>query len=253
MLKGIFDLFGGLLNLQKKLDLKKLPSQGVFYQDDFWIKIKKAKTEDIVQYELSFEADNLYQIVESVKDVVRKNIELPINYSLEDIKSVDTVYIFLEIVKFTLNKKIMIQYLDELENKRELEFTSKNFNYFDFSKWERDDETAEILIDGYRFAMPSIGVENCLTFYLLDRLKDKSVDWESKNYDFIFFCGNKNFLTKEEMDNLVTIFNDDLDAKEQEKVKKITEIFMRLVGYTLIDEERKVEVKSRVDLLNIWK
>jgi hypothetical protein len=254
MLQGIFDLFSGLTNHQKKLDLKTLPTQGVFYPNDFFIKIKKAKLEDIIEYEYNFKKDNLYIVVESIKKVVMKNCFLPRNYDFAQIKSVDLVFIFLEIVKFTMKKEIIVEYYDEYSEKNDkIEFNSKNFNYFDFSTYERDEETAEILIDGYRFSMPSVGVENCLTFYILDKMKDKSQDWESKSFDFIFFCGNKGHLTTEEMDNLVIIFNEDLDSKEQKKVEDIIEIFMKIVGYTLIIDGRQVEIKSKIDLENVWK
>jgi len=45
---NLVNLLKGLLNLQKKIDIKILPSQGLFYKDDFEITIKKADVEDII-------------------------------------------------------------------------------------------------------------------------------------------------------------------------------------------------------------
>jgi hypothetical protein len=252
---GIFEMFNGLLNQSKKLDLKFLPSQGVFYKDDFEIRIKKAKLEDIIDYEQNFDKENIYLVVESLKKIVRNNVILPKNYTIDDIKSVDTVYLFLEIVKFTQNKKINIDYFDETSQKNEIiEFSSQNFNYFDFHKHERDPKTAEILVDGYRFSMPSIGIEHCLTHFLLKKIKlDQKSEWDTYSYDFLFFTGNKSNLTFEEMENLVIIFNFDLDKKEQEKISNIVNKFMKIVGYNLKKEDRIIDIKSKINLEKIWK
>lgn len=252
---GIFDMFNGLLSQSKKLDLKLLPSQGVFYKKDFEIRIKRASLEDIIDYEQNFDKGNIYLVVESLKKVVRNNVILSKNYTVEDIKSVDTVYLFLEIVKFTQNKKINVDYFDEFTQKNELiEFSSQNFNYFNFDNYERDPETAEILIDGYRFSMPSIGIEHCLTHFLLKKIKlDQKSEWDTYSYDFLFFSGNKSHLSFEEMENLVIIFNYDLDSKEQEKISKITDKFMKIVGYNLKKDDRIIEIKSKIDLEKIWK
>jgi hypothetical protein len=55
------------------------------------------------------------------------------------------------------------------------------------------------------------------------------------------------------MENLVTIFNYDLDSKEQDKISKITNKFMKIVGYNLKKEDRIIEIKSKIDLEKIWK
>jgi len=252
---GIFDLFNGLIHQQKKLKLKELPSQGVFYKDDFSIKIKKAKIEDIIEYEHNFNKENVYLVVESIKKVIKNNVVLPKGYVFEDIKSVDMIFIFLEIVKFTQNKKINISYFDDnISKMQEIEFSSKNFNYFDFSKFVRDSETAEILVDDWRFSMPSIGIENCLTYYLLAKIKEKGEDdLSGYSFDFVFFSANKNKLTFNEMENLFEIFNYDIDEKDKRKITSIVDTFMKLVGYNLKIEGKIVEIKSKIDLEKIWK
>ena len=252
---GIIELMRGLLKQTHKIEKSKLPSQGIFYLKDFEIKIKKADMEDIIEYELNYDKEDLYSVIESVKTVVRKNIILSKDYKFEDIKSVDIVFLFLEIVKFTMNKEIIISYFNDVTGTPEdLKFDCDNFNYFDFSKYEKDEENAEILISDYRFSMPSIGIENCLTQFLITKSNDVDAKkWNKYNYDFLFFCGNKNNLSFPEIENLVTIFNYDIDAEEQVKINKIVKKFLKVIGYKLKSNGKVVDVKSKIDLENIWK
>jgi hypothetical protein len=135
-----------------------------------------------------------------------------------------------------------------------LKFDSNNFNYFNFDEYEIDEVTAEILIDGYRFSMPSIGLESSLISFLMNKtnIADANV-WNNYSYDFLFFCGNKKSLTISEIENLVTLFNVDLDSSEQTKIANIVKRFMKIVGYTLVSNGKVIDVKSRLDLETIWK
>lgn len=253
VINSILNMFNGLLNSTKKLDLKKLPSQGRFYQDDFELSIKKADLEDIIDYEYNFDKENIFLVVESLKKVVRKNTILSKGYVFEDIKSVDLVFLFLEIVRFTNNKKINVQYYNtKLGKKDTIEFNSDTFNYFDFSRYTFDEETKEILMKGYRFSMPSIGVENCLTYYLAQKINEGE-DYKNYFYDFLFFTGNKNHLNEQEMENLVTIFNFDIEDSEKEIISGIVNQFMQIVGYTLKLEGEVIEIKTKINLETIWK
>jgi hypothetical protein len=254
VINSILNMFNGLLNSSKKLNLKKLPSQGRFYHEDFELRIKKADLEDIIDYEYNFDKDNIFLVVESLKKVVRKNTILSKGYVFEDIKSVDLVFLFLEIVRFTNNKKINVQFYNTKSGQKDLiEFNSDTFNYFDFSKYKFDEDTKEILIQDYRFSMPSIGIENCLTFYLADKITEQGDSFKNYFYDFLFFTGNKNYLSKSELDNLVTIFNFDIEDSEKEKIKKIVNHFMQIVGYTLKLDGEVIEIKTKIDLQTIWK
>lgn len=251
---NISEIIRNLLNQPKKININKLPTQGIFYKKDFEIKIKKADLEDIIEYEYNYDGDNLFSVIESLKKIVVKNTSFNKDYCFNDIKSVDIVYIFLEIVKFTLNKQIKIPYFDEKTNKLEMiEFNNDNFNYFDFSEYKSliDNETNEIIIDGYRFSMPSIGSENCISQFLIS--KGNSKKWANYSYDFIFFIGNKNTLSFSEIENLITIFNYDLDDVEIDKVINIKNKFSSLVGYSLKKDGKIIEIKSKLDLQTIWK
>jgi hypothetical protein len=82
--------------------------------------------------------------------------------------------------------------------------------------------------------MPSIGVENCLTSFLMEKSTQVGgKKYASYNYDFLFFIGNKNHLSFSEIENLITIFNDDIEESEQNKIKKIVKNFIEMVGYSL--------------------
>ena len=250
---NLSEIIRDLLNQPKKIDIKNLPTQGVFYKKDFELKIKKADMEDIIEYEVNYEPEDIYIILDSLMKIVRKNVILSKDYSFNDIKSVDMVYIFLEIVKFTLNKSIKIPFYNEKIAKPDyIEFDSRNFNYFDFSSFtDRDKETAEILIDGYRFSMPSIGVESSVTYFIASKKNQKK--WNSLNYDFTFFVNNKGILTFAEIENLVTIFNYDIDDKERTIIKNIKDQFKDLIGYSLKLDGEVIEIKSKLDLETIWK
>jgi hypothetical protein len=72
-------------------------------------------------------------------------------------------------------------------------------------------------------------------------------------YDFTYFLSGKNYLTFDEIENLITIFNQDLDKDELEKIKEIVETFLPLQKYSLIKNGRVIDINSKIDLKNIWK
>jgi len=253
VLDSILNIFNGLFNQSQKVDLTKLPSQGKFYPEDFELKIKKADLEHIIDYEHNFDKENLFVIVESLKKIVRNNTIFSKGYTFEDIKSVDLVFLFLEIVKFTTKRNIFIPFHNQKTGQNDsIIFSSDNFNYFDFLKYEIDKDSFEILHKGYRFSMPSIGLENCLTIFLANKIK-AGHDLSNNFYDFLFFCGNKNFMTQDELENLFIIFNYDIDDREREIINGIVNEFIGIIGYTLRSENNLVEVKTKIDLQTIWK
>jgi hypothetical protein len=255
---SIYNILKDLIFSQKKIDKSKLPSQGLFYKDDFFIFIKKSKEEDIKEYEKNFVKNNLSVIIQKVKQIVENNIILSKGYIFEDIKSIDVVFLFLEIVKYTKNHNIVINYVDEVNNKLDdIEFDYKTFNYYklgDEVMKGYDSVEKKFKLNGYIYTLPSIGVENSLAFFLYN--KSSSYDaykYQSLNYDFTYFVGDKNFLTFDEIENLIQIFNFDLEKNELEKVKKTIEVFIPLQKYSLIKEGKEVDINSKIDLENIWK
>lgn len=250
---GIVEIVKSLLFKYKKIEIEKLPSQGKFYNDDFQIKISKVEDNDIKEYENTYDRDNLYVVIESVKKIVRKNTILSYPYKFEDIKSIDIIFLFLEIVKFTKGKEIKVSFFNEdIRDFDYIEFSDNTFNYFDFSKY--DHKNCEIIINDYKFSMPSIGVENCLTDFLVNKSSEKnSNEWNNYSYDFLFFTCNKNNLTFKEIENLVTIFNFDIDQSEQKKIRKIVNKFNSLISYSLQINGKVIDIKSKLDLETIWK
>jgi len=254
---GILEIIKNIVSGYKRIDITKLPSQGYFYPKDFEIKVKKATDEDVIEYEFNFNSDNILEVIESIKKIVNKNIFFSKEYKFEDLKSIDIVFIFLEIVKFTIGKEIEIEYFNDDNGKNEsINFDSKYFNYFDLKKYFSNyiPEECSFLVDGYKFAMPSIGVENSLTQYLFS-LSDipGSERYNDYSYDFLFFLGRKNNLTFEEIENLVTIFNFDIDDDEKSKIESIIKKFLSIIDYNLKVNNSLVDVKSKLDFQSIWK
>lgn len=246
---NLSNLVKSLLNLQKEINVKKLPSQGLFYKDDFKIFIKRAKMQDISDYEYNY-SDDISVIIKKIKKIVQDNTKFSNKYRFEDIKSIDIIYIFLEIVKFTKGEPIYITGID-------LEFSSDNFNYFKIS-----DELMKsynkiekcFIIDGYKFTLPSIGIENSLTSFLITKSNEKdSYIYNKYFYDFTYFSSDKNQLTFDEIDNLIQIFNFDIEKEELEKIVNIVKIFQPMQMYSLIKDGNIIEMTSRIDLEKIWK
>ena len=127
----MIDFFRELFVKRVKVDTKILPSQGLFYKKDFEINIKKASKEDILDYEKNYVKDDIGTVIYLIKKIVEKNIKLSGGYVYEDIKSIDIIFIFLEIVKITKGKPINLLYFDkETDSEGKIEFGSKNFNCF---------------------------------------------------------------------------------------------------------------------------
>jgi hypothetical protein len=251
------EVLSSILGRTCKIDIGKLPSQGYFYPIDFEVRIKKAKIEDIIEYEYNFKPDNVLEIIEIIKNFVKKNIEFNKNYRFEDLKSLDIIFIFLEIVKFTNSKPIKISYFDVNQKKSiEINFTSTIFNYFDFSEFVDSHSLKDRFfeVDGYKFSMPSIGVENSVTKFLINKINDSNASfYNERSYDFLFFLGDKNELKDDEIENLITIFNDDIDEVEKIKIKGIISKFKNLIGYSVKVDDKIIDLKSNLDLENIWK
>jgi len=244
----------------KKVDINitNLPSRGMFYNDNFKIAIKKAELDDIEEYEDDYDNDDMSLILYKLKKIVEKNIILSSGYNFKYIKSIDVVYLFLEIVKLTKNKQIKIEYYDDKTSKKAfINFSSENFNYFDisddlFDTWDKNERIFNI--NNYKFSLPSIGVENSLTKYLTEKSYDSdAIKYNDYNYNFTFFIGHKEYLTYDEIDNLIHIFNFDIDDEERKKINNIVKIFLPMQRYTLKYGNKIIEMGAKINLEDIWK
>ena len=253
---GLLEILKNLMLDTKKVDIKKLPSQGLFYKDDFSLQIKKADIEDIIEYEFNFDKNNLILSIDCIKKVVFKNVILNNNYEYFDIKSVDIIFLFLEIVKYTIDKEIKISYLNKTGKEEFVNFGMESFNYFNFDHLSEyyDSDKKDFFINEYHFSLPSIGVETSLTRYLSSITdEDKIKKLNKSSYDFMFFLSDRKELSFSEIDNLVDIFNQDLDDVEIDKINDIVNKFKGIVGYSLVVNGEEVDVKSKINLEQIWK
>jgi hypothetical protein len=180
---SLTSIIKGILNIQKKIDLKTLPSQGIFYNDGFEIYIKKANLEDIIEYEYDYDEEQLGSVISKIKKIVEKNTTITPPNTYNDVKSIDIVFLFLEIVKFTNNKPINIAFFNDLLAKEEhIKFESTNFNYFQLDEKileKYDSETKEFNFEGFKYSVPSIGVENALTQFLISKSLTKNSEIDS--------------------------------------------------------------------------
>jgi len=254
----MIDFFRELFVKRIKVDTKILPSQGLFYKKDFVINIKKASKEDILDYEENYVKDDIGTVIYLIKKIVEKNIKLSDGYVYEDIKSIDIIFIFLEIVKITKGKPINLLYFDkETDSEGKIEFGSKYFNYFQFTNkllQNYSSEDRSFTINGYKYTLPSIGVENSLTNFLIVKSSEEDAfNYNNYTYDFTYFVGDKNTLKFKEIENLIQIFNFDMDKDEMRKMKEVIKTFLPLQRYSLKKDGRVVEMNSKINLEKIWK
>ena len=65
--------------------------------------------------------------------------------------------------------------------------------------------------------------------------------------------GDKTQLSFDEIDNLIQIFNYDIEKVELSKINKIMKTFMPIQSYSLTKNGRVIEISSKIDLEKIWK
>jgi hypothetical protein len=255
---GLTDFIKGIFAKKKKVEIKNLPSQGLFYKDDFKISIRKVGMKEIEEYEKNYDREDLGLVLGRLKKIVENNIALSNGYSFKHIKSIDVIYIFLEIVRFTKNKPVQLEYFnDESGTIDKIDFDEKSFNYCRLSEeimqsW--DPEERCFAINGYKFSLPSIGIENSLTNFLINKSYDEdSSNYNEYSYNFTYFLGDKEILTFEEIENLIQIFNFDMEDEEVDKTDDLVRLFIPLQRYSLIKNNKVIEMSSKINLEEIWK
>lgn len=252
----ISNIINRLLNVEKEINKDHLPSRGIFYDHDMKISIRKAKMEDIIDYEYGFDMNSVANVIGKIKKIVRNCTIFSEGYSFNDMKSSDIVFVFLEIVKFTNNKPIEIEYMNLFGEKSKIDFNSKTFNYIELGDDimdQYDTENKVFLMDGFKFSLPSIGVENSLTRFLLS-VSDKKgiIKYESLSYDFIYFVGHKNHLSDDEIENLLEIFNYDISEEDKLKIRHIISKFQKMSDYSLKKDNQIIEITQKINLEKIW-
>jgi hypothetical protein len=248
----------GIFVKKKKIDVKILPSQGLFYRDDFKISIKKVDKKEIIEYETEYDREDLGLVLRRLKKIVESNTILPKEYTFKHIKSIDVIFIFLEIVKFTNNKPIQLEYFnDEIGMIDKINFDENNFNYCRLDEeimenWDSKERC--FVINGYKFSLPSIGIENSLTNFLIKKsYEEDSNKYNEYNYNFTYFLGDKEFINFDEIENLIQIFNFDMESDEFQKTEDLVKLFIPLQRYSLIKNNKVIEMSSKINLQEIWK
>ncbi len=244
-------IINSILRLNKIVDLQTLPTQGLFYPDDFKMWIKKANIDDITEYEYQFKNDDLGTILNKMGKIIRNNTIFSSGYYYDDIKSVDRIYLFIEIVKFTNNKPFLV----DVGMGSKVEFSNKTFNYFDLgNNIEYYDNTNKcISIDGFKYTLPTIGTERCITNYIISKSGGPDVEkYEKYSYDFIYFLGQKSNLSESEIDNLINIFNHDLSDDDKEKISSITKSLSYIQKYSLMVDYKVIDLSSFLTLDKVW-
>lgn len=232
------------------INLNHLPSQGYFYNKDFTIKILKATNEDITFFEKNYNEDNYLKVLNLIKVVVKRNCIFNKNYEFNDIRAIDIMYIFFEIVKYTLDTDIKI--FPDGDSKKFIKFNNNTFNYFNVSDEllnNFDENDRSFNINEWKYKLPAIGVESSVTKYILNNASD---ELNYMNYDFMYFLGDKNTLSQEEIEILLNTFTNDLGSKEN-IVKNITKSFSPFTKYSLVNNNGDNIDLSKINLEYIWK
>lgn len=249
MLKG---LLNSLVSNKKtkKIDVNILPSRGLFYPDDLIIRIERASEKDISNYKNNYVNDPL-DIIKLIKIIVKNNTILNKGYDFFDISSIDIMYIFFEIVKFTNDDDMLIYY-----PKGSLPFNSENFNYFELTDEIMsyyDKENKNFNIRGFKYKLPSIGVEHSTTRFINESAKRGTIsEFKDKNYDFMYFMGDKNHLTYDEIVNLLIIFTEELDEEDKETISYIMKLFEGINKYGLVTKEGDIVEMNSLNLSGVF-
>lgn len=252
-MSGIWNVLKSVFDHDKYVDinLSELPSRGQFYPDDLTIKIKQAEEEDIDKYHSRYIEGDFMSIFMGIKYVVKHNVKLPKNYMFENIISIDVLYIFLEIVKLTKNRDILISVGDET-----VVFGPDSFKYFEFTEnylENFDDEHKEFVYDGFRYSPPTVGAESSISRFMYEMHRENRLEeFSDSSYDFLYFLGGKAGLKNEEIINLITIFNDELEDKDKKTISRIIEEFRPVSKYMIKTKKNGVVPLENLDLKNIW-
>lgn len=235
----------------RELYIKNLPSLGLFYPKDMKIFISKVSIDDIKVYYDMYDETDYIEIFGAVKYIVRKSCIFNETYIFEHITSVDIMYIFLEIVKFTMGKDIEVI----ISDKDSVIFNEKSFNYFKLSKEQLsiyNDVERAFVYKGFKYSLPTIGAEISLTNFLLQLKKDEMLEiYADISYDFLYFLGGKIDISVDEMKNLIEIFNYDLTSENKIILKKFIKEYKDFAKYSIIYNDEIIPLEN-ISLSDIW-
>tara|TARA_R110000772_G_C13305840_1_gene439332 strand:- start:4107 stop:4892 length:786 start_codon:yes stop_codon:yes gene_type:complete len=242
-------LISSLFNKKKNqhsLNVKRLPSQGYFYPDDLEIYIEKGNIDDQIVYYHGIDNSNIFGFISTIKSILSKKIEFNYtDFTFDRLRAIDVFFIFIEFVKYSTNKKIFFS---------GIEFCHENFVHFNFNQFEDqyNREDLSFTFNEWMFSLPSIGIETSLSKFSYEiSIKGQSDEYKDKNYNLIYFLGDKTELSYEGMVNLVELF-EDLDKEHQNQINSIVEKFSKAGLYFLIEMGKKSIRVNPTMLKEIW-
>lgn len=248
----MWNLIKSLLDSKRFIDiiLSELPSRGIFYPNDLEIKIKSSDQKDIDNYNSMYVDNDFISIFASVKRIVKNNTKLSKDYTFNNIVSIDILYLFLQIVKKTKGKDI---YLDTTKHGK-VKFSPDNFNYFKLDKYLKyfNYETREFIYNDFKYSLPTVGAETCVSKFMYDMWSNNRLsEFSEASYDFLYFLGGRTYLSNDEIENLVSIFNDEMPDTDKKAIETIVKRFKPLSKYSLKVNNTIVPLEN-IDLKLIW-
>ena len=241
----IFSIFGGKKK-QHEVDILKLPSQGYFYPDGLEMYINKGDIDDQLVYQHGVSNSNIFGIISTIKSILAKRIDFNIDdFEFDRVRAIDVFFLFIEFIKYTTGSKIYFE---------GVEFSKKNFVYFDFDQFSNnyDKEKLGFVFEDWCFSLPSIGIETSLSEFSYEiSMRGKSDQYKDKNYNLIYFLGDKTNLSYKEMISLLDLF-EDLDPKDQSDINDIVEKFSKTGAYYLIEKGKKSVSINPTMLKDMW-
>lgn len=230
----------------KEINVKTLPSQGYFYPENIKIYFEKGTIDDQVIFHYGINNSNIFGIVDTVKNILFKRLVIfPHNFEFDRIAAIDIFFLFIEFVKFTTGKPIMFS---------DIEFGSTNFLYFDFNQYieNYDSERREFNFNGWRFKLPSIGIESSLARFSYEiSIRGKTDEYQDRNYNLIYFLGNRTSIDYKGMINLIETY-EDLPDENKKEVNDIVGKFDKTGMYFLIEMGKKSTRINPHQLKEIW-
>jgi hypothetical protein len=240
---GVNTLLATLARPRIKVDLKKLPSQGYFYPKDLEIWITIPSEAQIQQYNQTIHANEVGAILQ----LTLNNVHVNEGHTIQEIRSIDLTPLFLLIVKATTKKEIKgeLNYRGETQS---IKITPDSLALFDFGPYADNIIDGEIHINGWRFSPPTIGAEHSFAENLEKLGKAEEVDYLP---DFLFFLGNKTYLTEQETDNLFDLFEGDLPDSDYAEVCNIVDTFTELITMKYKNKQGKSGI-AKIDVYNLF-
>tara|TARA_R110000772_G_scaffold2410_4_gene8576 strand:- start:52591 stop:53367 length:777 start_codon:yes stop_codon:yes gene_type:complete len=229
-----------------EVNIKKLPSQGYFYPENLKIYINKGDLDDQLRYYHGIDNSNIFGMISTLKNLLVNRVEFNLkDFIFDRLRAIDIFFMFIEFIKHTTGKKLYIS---------GIEFNYNNFVYFDFDQFSKNyDPIKRAFVFGdWTFSLPSIGIETSLSqFSYKISINGETDRYKEKNYNLIYFLGDKNKLNYNDMINLIDLFEDLTDV-HQEEVNTIVKSFSKSGLYFLIKIGKKA-IRINPDMLkNIW-